>query len=324
LDAFTYTVSDGNGGTSTATVHITINQVNDAPVAVDDTATLDEDADLSVIDVLPNDTDVDGDALRVISAGPAANGGTGFTAGGTGVKYRPNANFNGLDTVPYTISDGHGGTSSAVVHITVTPVNDPPYAVDDGTTATPIRIGRGAGPVSIAVLANDSSDPDGPETLQVTSVTQGSHGAVAIGPGGATLTYDPAGNTTGPDTFTYALGDGHGGTDTATVSVDVARDTTAPVVSVPVVGADRPVEGNKVRLTVTWTAEDPESGVDSSQLQVRRDGGDWSGVNVADPTSVQGSVLVVPGHNYEFRVRATNGSSPSLTSSFVIGPPVSV
>jgi hypothetical protein len=317
-DSFTYTVSDGNGGTSTATVRVTINPVNDAPVAVDDSATFDEDADLSLISVLTNDTDVDGDPLQVIAVTNASNGATGFTAGGTALKYRPNANFNGSDAMTYTISDGHGGIATAVVHVTVNSVNDPPDAVDDGVGA-PIRIGRGAGPITIAVLANDTSEPDGPETLQITSVTQGSHGTVAIGAGGATLTYDPAGNTVGPDSFTYTISDGHGGLDTATVQVDVARDTTAPVVSAPVVG-DRSSEGGKVRLNVSWTAQDAESGIDSSQLQVRRDGGDWSGVNLGDPTAFHASVLVNPGHTYEFRVRATNGSSPSLTSSFVVGP----
>jgi hypothetical protein len=77
--------------------------------------------------------------------------------------------------------------------------------------------------VSIAVLANDSSAPDASETLQITSVTQGGIGSVAVGAGGLSLTYDPAGQMTGLDTFTYTITDGHGGFDTATVQVEVAK-----------------------------------------------------------------------------------------------------
>jgi hypothetical protein len=138
------------------------------------------------------------------------------------VIYTPNADANGSDTFTYTVSDGNGGMDTATVAVTITPVNDPPNAADDGIP-TPIRIARGSGPVSIPVLANDTTGPDDAETLRITSVTQGSHGAVAIEAGGLSLTYDPAGQTTGLDVFTYTIDDGHGGFDTATVQVDVAK-----------------------------------------------------------------------------------------------------
>ncbi|MGE2693024.1 Ig-like domain-containing protein, partial [Mycolicibacterium pulveris] len=68
-DSFTYAASDGNGGTATATVYVTVNPVNDAPVAVDDAVTVGEDSGATVVDVLGNDTDVDGDELSVTAAG---------------------------------------------------------------------------------------------------------------------------------------------------------------------------------------------------------------------------------------------------------------
>ncbi|HEY8989362.1 MAG TPA: Ig-like domain-containing protein, partial [Candidatus Limnocylindrales bacterium] len=111
--------------------------------------------------------------------------------------------------------------------VTITPVNDPPDAVDNGVP-TPISIAKGAGPVPIAVLANDTSAPDSGETLLITSVTQATHGAVAIGAGGTSLTYDPAGQITGSDSFTYTISDGNGGTDTATVQVVVAKEKRKP------------------------------------------------------------------------------------------------
>jgi len=108
------------------------------------------------------------------------------TNNGTSVTYDTNGDFESLGagdtataTFTYTISDGHGGTSIGTVHVTITPVNDPPNAINDGAT-TPIRVWLKAGPQAIAVLANDTWLPDAPETLRITKVTQGGHGTVAI------------------------------------------------------------------------------------------------------------------------------------------------
>ena len=65
IDTFTYDITDGNGGSDTGTLTITVTAVNDKPVANDDTATTAEDVTLNNIDVLSNDTDVDGDTLSV-------------------------------------------------------------------------------------------------------------------------------------------------------------------------------------------------------------------------------------------------------------------
>ena len=126
-DTFTYTISDGNGGTDTATVTVTVTPVNDAPVAVDDTATTAEDTP-TTITVLGNDSDVDGDTLSVTSASDPANGSVVINPDGT-IGYTPDADFTGTDTFTYTISDGNGGTDTATVTITVTPVNDAPVAL---------------------------------------------------------------------------------------------------------------------------------------------------------------------------------------------------
>ena len=92
--------------------------------------------------------------------------------------------------------------------------------------------------------------------------------------------------------------------------------TTAPTVSVT-----RLTRPATVRLAVTWTAVDPESGV-SSLLQMRRDGGAWTTVTLIDP-SVARAILVVPtGHSYQFQVRATNGVG--LVTAFKVGALVTV
>ncbi|SDK52403.1 type I secretion C-terminal target domain (VC_A0849 subclass), partial [Pseudomonas delhiensis] len=137
--SFTYTVSDGHGGTSTATVTVGINAVNDAPVAKADSASTQEDKPVT-LNVLANDSDVDGDTLSVTSAS-ASNGSVTVNADGT-LTYTPKANFSGSDTISYTISDGHGGTASSTVAVSVTPVADVPllnsgsiFALNPGATS---------------------------------------------------------------------------------------------------------------------------------------------------------------------------------------------
>jgi hypothetical protein len=116
-DSFDYTVSDGNGGTDTATVNITIAPVNDNPVAHDDTATTPQDTAVTIM-VLSNDSDVDGDGLTVTAVGVPANG--AVKNGGNSVTYTPNGGYTGTDNFSYTISDGQGGTATALVAVTIT------------------------------------------------------------------------------------------------------------------------------------------------------------------------------------------------------------
>jgi hypothetical protein len=303
------------------TFRIVVNEGNRGPAAVDDEAEVYEDSSENIIDVLANDTDADGDALTVTETTDGALGTVAPTEDGTAVAYTPNENANGLDSFTYTITDGNGESATANVAVTIAPLDDSPDAIDDGFP-TPIKIGRGAGPVPIAVLANDS-DPDATGLLRITSVTQGSYGTVAIAADGFTLTYDPAGLTTGIDVFTYTIDNGYS-TDTATVQVVVAKDTTAPITSAPVVVPGGPTPTGMVPLDVSWTAEDPESAIASSQLQIRRDGGSWSPVALSYPTALQATVLVPAGHTCEFRVRATNGATPSVTGPFKVSIPVSV
>jgi murein DD-endopeptidase MepM/ murein hydrolase activator NlpD len=115
---------DGSPSLSDTVVFaLTVNDRNGAPSAVDDVDITAEDTAIT-INVLVNDSDPDGDTLTV----------TGITQGnnGTAIKsdssviYTPNSNFNGTDTLTYFISDGNGGTDSAMVTVTVNPVNDLP------------------------------------------------------------------------------------------------------------------------------------------------------------------------------------------------------
>ena len=116
--------NDGNGGTTNIAFIWTV--TNPGPDAVDDTAATTEDTASAPINVLANDVDPDGDDLTVTVAS-AANGTVVINADNT-LTYTPDANFNGTDTITYAISDGQGGTSSAIVTVTVGAENDVPTA----------------------------------------------------------------------------------------------------------------------------------------------------------------------------------------------------
>ncbi|MET6759764.1 Ig-like domain-containing protein [Pseudoalteromonas sp. NCIMB_1079] len=214
----TYTVSDSNGGASTATLTITITPVNDAPIANADTATMAEDAAPILINVLANDSDVDGDSLTISAA--SANIGS-VSVVGNQIQYTPAANANGLVTVVYTAIDSNGGASTATLTITITPVNDAPIANAD--TAT---MAEDAAPMLINVLANDS-DVDGDSlAISAASVDSGSVSVVDN-----KLQYTPAANTNGIVVVSYTVNDGNNATDTGSLSITITPINDAPVAS---------------------------------------------------------------------------------------------
>jgi VCBS repeat-containing protein len=117
-DRFTIVVSDGQGGTATAEVVVEVTPVNDAPVVVADEVSGPADQPL-VLRLLDNDTDVDGDALRIVSA-TAASGTVIIQADGS-LVYRAASPDVRADVIRYVVSDGQGGQVEAVVRLTLTP-----------------------------------------------------------------------------------------------------------------------------------------------------------------------------------------------------------
>jgi len=228
VTSFTYTISDGNGGTDTATIVVTVTPTNDPPDAINDTASVAEDAGPTSLFVLANDSILPdaGETLTVIAVTQPANGSVAIGPGGTTVTFTPAANFFGTTSFGYQISDGNGGTDSATVQVTVTSVNDPPTANDDTRT-----VSEDAAATAINVLANDSILPDTGETLMIVSVTQPADGTVVITGGGSGLTFQPAPAFNGTTAFTYTISDGNGGTATATVTVVVSGVNDPPTAS---------------------------------------------------------------------------------------------
>ncbi len=142
-DSFTFDVADGFGGTNSATVTITVSAViDDAPTAIDDGASTDEDTAV-VISVLSNDLDPDIPAAGDVLTVSQVNGGTALLASGasvstdgTTVTYDPNGAFEALgagqsdtDSFTYTIQDLAGLMSTATVNVTINGVDDPVTAI---------------------------------------------------------------------------------------------------------------------------------------------------------------------------------------------------
>ncbi|MEM5530352.1 Ig-like domain-containing protein, partial [Gammaproteobacteria bacterium AS21] len=114
------TVNDGNSGEDTASVVVTVNAVNDAPIVNADPVVVTEENTSVTVDVVTNDTDSEGDTLTVITAF-TQNGDVVINPDGT-LTYIPNDNFNGPDSITYTVSDGKGGEASSTVKVMVTAV----------------------------------------------------------------------------------------------------------------------------------------------------------------------------------------------------------
>lgn len=223
-DTFTYMIVDTEGAISEpATVTVTVNEPgggNVAPVANDDAYSVDEDMTLTVdpAGVLLNDTDEDGDALTSTLVTPANDGVVTLNDDGS-FTYVPDADFNGVDTFFYEVSDGEL-TDSAAVTITVNAVNDPPVAVDEEyTTSAGSQLVVDA---ANGVLANDS-DPDG-DDLTALSVRDPANGVLDLASDGS-FTYTPDADFIGTDSFQYAVQD--------VTDVPLTRFATATIVVEP-------------------------------------------------------------------------------------------
>ena len=199
--------------TNNITPPVVTGVTNRAPVAVNDNASTPKNVAVTV-PVLANDSDPDGDALTIVSVAPT-NGLASIS--GTNVVFTPTNNFLGTAIVGYTITDGFGGTNTALIFVTVT--NRPPLAVNDSTN-TPENIA-----VTVHVLVNDS-DPDG-DPLTIVSVSP-TNGTARIS--GTDVLFTPATNFVGTATVGYAITDGFGGTNSALITVSV---TNRPPVANP-------------------------------------------------------------------------------------------
>jgi hypothetical protein len=216
--------------------------LNRGPTAVNDTFNVRRNASATLIPVLANDTDLDGDTLAVTAVSVPANGTA--SAVSNGVIYTPRTGFIGTDTFTYTISDGKGGTATATVTVTV--ADQAPTAVDDV-----VSVARG-GSVSVSPLSNDT-DPEGSE-LRVTGIDQPTNGTAVLE--GNVVRYTAPAGFVGSATIPYRIVDSAGNTASARIIVNVANQ--APVAAPDTASTSA---GTPVTVNVLANDRDPEGDV---------------------------------------------------------------
>jgi VCBS repeat-containing protein len=183
VESVTYTVSDGNGGFDTATLTITIDGVNDEPTAEDDAYSAQQNTTL-VVDgpgVLANDSDPDASDVLVVDSydGTSQAGGTVVMNADGSFSYEPAADFAGIDTFTYTISDGNGGYDTATVTVTVNSGNLRSVQVflDDNLNGVDIEPTALAGEFTILNTSNNSLPVQILDMRMLVEIRKGSKGA---------------------------------------------------------------------------------------------------------------------------------------------------
>jgi VCBS repeat-containing protein len=210
-DSFTFKANDGTVDSTPATVSITVTAINDTPTATPQSVSTNEDTAKAIT---LSGSDVDGDTLTFnVVTGPT-HGALSGTA--PNLTYTPTTNYNGSDSFTFKANDGTVDSTPATVSITVTAVNDAP-------TATPQSVTTSEDTAKAITLSG--SDPES-DTLTFSVVTGPTHGVLS---GTApNLTYTPAADYNGPDSFTFKANDGTTDSPSATVSITVTAVNDAP------------------------------------------------------------------------------------------------
>ena len=223
-DSFTYRVSDGALFSAPATVSLTINSSNGAPVAGAENYSFAKNTPRAIATaagVLANDSDPDGDDLTATLITAPASGALALNADGS-FNYSPAANFTGNATFVYRATDGETNSASTTVTLSVT--NNPPVAVPD-SFSTRKNIGLNV-PALLGLLANDA-DANG-DALTASVVTAPAHGTLSLSANGS-FTFTPTVNYFGLDSFTYRVSDGSTFSPAATVTISINNSNGAPV-----------------------------------------------------------------------------------------------
>jgi VCBS repeat-containing protein len=231
-DSFTYKVNDGSLDSATATVNITVNPINDAPVvAANQNIAITEDTATAFTIDSATDIDIPAQTLqyRVVTAPTNGVLSGCITAGAYSTDrtctYTPNANFNGSDTLVYKAYDGvTDSATNATITFTISAVNDAPtLAATQAVSVTE--------DTAKAFNLTTGSDVDG-DTLSYIIVANPTNGALSCTGGTSTAcTYTPNANYNGVDTFTYKVNDGALDSTTNTVTLTISAVNDAPTLA---------------------------------------------------------------------------------------------
>ncbi|MBE4275471.1 tandem-95 repeat protein [Vibrio parahaemolyticus] len=254
--SFTFDIIDDEDLVVSGSANLDILPINDAPNAENDVITTEEDTAVT-IDVLVNDSDVEGDVLSIQSASvPSEQGSVDIVDGK--LVFTPAENFNGEATITYIVTDGDL-TDEANVTVTVTPVNDSPVAVDDTVSTQEDTV------VIIDVLPNDS-DVDGDKlSIQSASVPK-EQGTVEVVDG--KLVFTPAENFNGDAEITYTVTDGQL-TDEAKVTVTVNPVNDAPTIKVDAVESITEDAVSTDTVVATLTVRDTDTPEDQLTVSLK-------------------------------------------------------
>ncbi|MCS0417269.1 tandem-95 repeat protein [Vibrio diabolicus] len=303
-DSFTYIVTSGGVSEST-TVNVDVTPVNDAPVATNDNAVTDEDTSVT-IDVLPNDTDIDGDTLSIQSASvPEAQGKVEVVDGK--LVFTPAENFHGDAEITYTITDG-SLTDQATVKVTVNAVNDTPV-VESGIADQTLAEDFTPYSIDLNTAFSDVDNVDGELTF---SVSGNSNIQVAIVNGIATFT--PTADWNGSEALTFTATDPSGESVSQTVNF-----TVAPVADIV---ADKATVVEDTPTIIKVLGNDTFEG-DDKVVSLDSNNGPANGMVSVNP---DGSVTYTPNDNYHgtdsFTYIVTSGGVSESTTVNVDVTPV--
>jgi len=258
-DTFKYTIKDNVGGVSNeATATITITAVNDTPVANDDTATVAEGGNV-IVNLTGNDTDADGTiAVGTITITQAPVHGTFINNNDGTFTYTHNGSETTTDTFKYTIKDNLGAPSNvATGTITITPVNDPPVAMNDTVTMSQ------GGILKIHLAFNDS-DVDGTLNLSSIEVFSGPAFGTLVNNGDGTVTYTHDGSNTALDGFTYTIKDNNGApSSSASVEILLVTGNVPPVANTDLVSL---ANGTSTVINLVTNDTDSDGTIDPTTI----------------------------------------------------------
>lgn len=330
-DSFVVTVDDGNGGTASCTINVTIEWVNRVPVIT-------EGASVSVImsengmpipfGLVLNATDFDGDALTWSVTSPAAHGVA--SASGTGpsqiVGYEPNLDYFGSDSFVVSVEDSNGGTDSCTVYVTIQSNNQPPV-ITQGASVVVVMSENGS-PIPFSLTLN-ATDLEG-DPLSWSIKTPPTHGtASARGTGTSQVVgYTPALNYAGSDSFVVNVNDGNGGMDACKVNVFIQAVNQPPAIAEGAsVAVTMSPNGVPVPFSLTLHATDPDGDTLTWSVTTPAAHGtaSASGIGAIRVVSYSPMVDYVGADSFVVRVADGNGGTASCKVNVTIKanhPPV--